>query len=135
MSDRPLVGICLLIYKGDSILLGKRLTKHAHGCYGAPGGHLEYGESFEECAMRELREEAGNELMVSPPKFGAAINAIYPESHYVTVFMQCDWISGEPQTMEPNKCEGWEFHSLDNLPSPLMLALDQLLNGGEHTLE
>ena len=46
----------LIINSSNEILLGRR-SDHKDKFYAAPGGHLEYGESFEECASRELYEE------------------------------------------------------------------------------
>lgn len=53
-----------------------------------PGGHLEYGESFAECAKREVLEETG--LEVGNVKFLAATNDVFGEGkHYVTIFVTC----------------------------------------------
>jgi 8-oxo-dGTP diphosphatase len=61
MSLRPFVGIGVLVvyprrYPG-CVLISERISSHGKGGYQLPGGHLEYGESFEECASRELKEE------------------------------------------------------------------------------
>lgn len=32
------------------------------GCYALPGGHLDFGESWEEAGRREVMEETGLEL-------------------------------------------------------------------------
>jgi len=38
------------------------MVRMARGEWSFPGGHLEYMESFEDCAKRETREECGIEI-------------------------------------------------------------------------
>lgn len=126
--DRPLIGIGLLIWRDDKVLMGKRKEDHV---WAFPGGHLEKWESFEATALRELREEAGFEIQVTTPRFLTAKNTrFYDEDrHYVVLFMQCFWQAGEAVNMEPDKLEGWEWHQWNKLPSPLMMGIEMLRNG------
>ncbi|MBL8937254.1 MAG: NUDIX domain-containing protein [Archangium sp.] len=118
MSDRPLVGVGVLVMKHGKLLLGKRLNAHGAGEYASPGGHLEQLESFEACARREVREETGLEL--GDIRFLRLLNTTqYAPRHYVDVSLVAEWRSGEPQVLEPHKVERWEWFDLDALPTPL----------------
>ena len=57
------------------------------GTWGLPGGHLEFGESFETCATRETLEETG--LKMKDVRFLNATNSIMKaeNKHYITIFM------------------------------------------------
>lgn len=52
-----------------------------------PGGHLEYSESFADCAAREALEETG--LEIGDIKFLTATNDIMEGKHYVTIYVTC----------------------------------------------
>ncbi len=109
-------------------MLAKRISSHGVGEYSLPGGHLELDESFEDCALRELAEEAGNEIKVSQPKFLCLTNLRrYAPRHYVDIGMSAEWISGQPKLMEPDKKEQWDWYDLDNLPSPLFGCEDNYI--------
>ena len=57
------LGLYILNDRGQ-VLLGLRKAKHGEGTWCPPGGHMEYGESFEEGAVREAFEETG--IRVNP---------------------------------------------------------------------
>src|SRR6185369_16550479 len=121
MSDeKPEVGIGVLIFKDGKILLGKRKSKHANGVFAPPGGKLEFMESFEDCAKREVREEAGIEI--TNLRFICLRNSKeYTPKHWVNIGLAADWLSGEPTVMEPEKSGEWKWYALDALPEPLFL--------------
>ena len=117
-EQRPKVGIGVMIMKEGKVLLGKRKGSHGEGEYAWPGGHMEYMESFADCARREVREETGMEI--DNIRFLRLLNLkAYPPKHYVDLAFVADWKSGEPQILEPDKTDGWTWYDMDNLPSPL----------------
>jgi 8-oxo-dGTP diphosphatase len=117
---KPRVGVGVFVFQDGKVLLGKRKGAHGAGDWAPPGGHLEFGESIEDCAIRELAEETG--LKALSVKTGLWSNDVINESkHYITFFAVVDQFEGEPQLLEPNKCEEWQWFSLDALPRPLFL--------------
>jgi|SRR3989344_3600828 len=115
---RPKVGIGVLIFKNGKVLLGRRKGSHGSGEYSGAGGHFEYMESFEQCAKREVKEETG--LEIENVRFLCLVNVKeYHPKHYVDIGLVADWKSGEPQIMEPEKIESWDWYDIERLPSPL----------------
>lgn len=117
-NQRPKIGIGVLVFKDGKVLLGKRKNAHGEGEYAGPGGHLEFGETLEECAKREVMEEAGIEI--KNLRFLCVSNfRIDNNRHYVDIGFAADLKTGEPRTCEPEKCEGWNWYNLDYPPQPL----------------
>ncbi|MEX0940849.1 MAG: NUDIX hydrolase [Candidatus Babeliales bacterium] len=125
--DRPKVGVGVLIIKETKILLGKRKNAHGAGTWGLPGGHLEFRESFEDCAKREVLEETGLEVMSS--RRYSFTNDIFEQDnkHYITIFMLVDKFTGEPKVLEPDKCDCWTWFDLNELPENLFEPLKNLI--------
>lgn len=125
---RPKVGVGLLIIKDGSILLGQRKSSHGEGEFGGPGGHLEQNESFEECILRELSEEAGDEIKVKNLGFLCVTNMMkYPPKHYVDIGMVAEWDGGDPIVMEPHKLVSWNWYPIDALPEKLFGCMENYL--------
>ena len=128
-KERPQIGVCLCVIKDDKVLLHKRKGGPCDKQWGFAGGHLEFGEQFEEAALRELAEEAGP-IAVSQPEFWTVANTIYDDRHYVLIIMKSNWLYGKPKVMEKDKCYCWEWFKWDDLPKPLLAGNQHLVDIG-----
>lgn len=138
--------------------MGKRLGSLGTGTWALAGGHLEFGESFEECAAREVLEETG--LEIEHIRFLTAVGGVInfetngkegvngeakegareadARKHYVTVFMTAivkgydqDNEMPEVKNLEPDKCAGWEWVSWEDLTRWASPQIQVLENGEE----
>ncbi|RLN48963.1 hypothetical protein BBJ29_009011 [Phytophthora kernoviae] len=122
------VGVLLMSKKHPNcVLIGQRKGSHGEGKFALPGGHLEMYESWEECAIREVKEET--DLDLTRAKFATVTNDPMEDEgkHYITILMQA--VVDDEQAvknMEPNKCEGWswvpwtDLRSRDDMFTPLL---------------
>jgi 8-oxo-dGTP diphosphatase len=122
---RPVVGVAtLLIREAErTILLAERRAGKRQGWMNCPGGHLEWGESFEECAKREVAEETGIDLLQC--EFLTAANglALEEDHHYVMIYMLATKWEGEAQQME--EANGpWNWY---DIPGPVSKMLPTTL--------
>jgi 8-oxo-dGTP diphosphatase len=123
----PRIGVGVIIIKDNKVLFGKRKNSNGDGTWGFPGGHLEFGETWDECAVRETREETSIEI--KNINFKTVTNDFFVKEnkHYNTIYMQAEYKFGEVKLMEPNKCEEWRWFSWENLPKPLFVPIENLL--------
>lgn len=126
----PQVGVGVLIIHNGCVLLGKRKNAHGAGTWSAPGGHLEFGESIDACARREVLEETG--LVLQGIQHGPFTNDVFEadKKHYVTVFVLATPVGREAKLLEPDKCEGWAWFKWAALPEPLFPPMKTLLSQG-----
>lgn len=128
-ADRPRVGVACLVARGGRVLLLRRQRSHGAGSWSPPGGHLDYAEAIDACAIRETLEETG--LHIVNPQFFAVTNDIFePDGkHYVTVWMRAEARDGEPSVQDPSEVGEVGWFALDRLPEPLFLSLENLIAG------
>jgi ADP-ribose pyrophosphatase YjhB (NUDIX family) len=118
-------GVGVRLMKEGKILLGKRHSDpekadselHGEGSWTMPGGKLEFGESFEDAAKREVNEETGihlNEVNVI-----CVNNDKNEHAHFITIGLFSEDFNGDPKVMEPDEVVEWQWFGLDDLPSPL----------------
>lgn len=117
--NRPKVGLAIFVFNSDTnqFLVGKRIKENT---FGLPGGKLEYGESFEGCAQRELLEETNLNLDESRFKYLCSYNCIDKsmDYHWVEIFMVVHINSQEEHHIlntETDKCENWIWVNFDEM--------------------
>jgi ADP-ribose pyrophosphatase YjhB (NUDIX family)/catechol 2,3-dioxygenase-like lactoylglutathione lyase family enzyme len=124
------VGVGVFVLRDGLVLLGRRRAAHGAGTWALPGGRLEFGETIEHCAQREVREETG--LEISAVARGPYTSDVFDDvgRHYVTVFVIAHAPHGEALVCEPDKCAEWRWCRWDALPQPLFAPLAQLRASG-----
>lgn len=129
MAEKVGDGVGVFVVRDDkTFLMGKRQNAHGHDSWSVLGGWLEFGETWEDAAKREVLEETGLEIE-SPVIHVATTNDIFEKEnqHSNTIWLKTKYLGGQPEIREPDKCieQGW--FSLDNLPEPLFLPWENLV--------
>lgn len=102
MMAQPVLAVLAIVVRGEEVLLVQRKNEPDAGLWGFPGGRLEYGETLQQGACRELLEETGVtagahrfldlQEVIKPPLPGQD----QPAFHYVLAGIQCIYEAGEP---------------------------------------
>jgi mutator protein MutT len=106
-----------LIFRDGKLLITRRhADAHLGGLWEFPGGKREADESFQECLVREIREELGVEISVG--ELFKEISHAYPEKSVRLKFFACRLLSGEPQPLDCAAVEWVAKAQLDSFDFP-----------------
>lgn len=108
-----------IIIRGDQLLVIKR-NKHGHRFFTLPGGGIDPGETAEQAAEREVREEASIECRASREVYHERV-----EEFGETYYYLCEYISGEP-ALDPASDEAAETAKGQNTFQPMWLEINAL---------
>lgn len=117
--DFPGFGVGLVIKRGRSILLYKRVKAPEPGHWNIVGGKVDHMERSEVAVRREAEEETG--LKIGDIRFLCLSEQIIEEDghHWISkIYLSEDFI-GEPAVIEPDKLPEFGWFDIDALPSPL----------------
>ena len=128
-SRAPAVGVGCIVMREGRILLVRDKGGLQAGSWGPPGGYLDFGESPQEGAAREVQEETG--LRVTNVTFVTVTNDIFDAAgrHSVTLWMRAEALEGEPRIADPSEIADVGWFELALLPTPLYLSFENLLAG------
>ncbi len=88
-----------LVFRSGQLLITQRHAgAHLGGLWEFPGGKREPGETFEQCLVRELREELGVDVVVG--RLFETVTHAYPERTVLLKFFLCQLPQGEPQAID-----------------------------------
>jgi ADP-ribose pyrophosphatase YjhB (NUDIX family) len=96
----PTAAVVSVVFRGDDVLLVSRKHPPDQGMWGFPGGKIEFGESIEDAAVRELLEETGvhgesNGVVTAVDDYARSEDGtvLY---HFILLAVLCTWKAGEP---------------------------------------
>lgn len=127
------VGFGVMMLKEGKVLLGRRHDDpikassllNGAGTWTMPGGKLDFGETFEEGAKREVFEETG--IALNKVEVICVNQDIIETAHFITIGLFSDNFSGKPKVMEPDEITEWQWFDLDNLPKPMYFSSAKVL--------
>lgn len=128
------IGVGVIIFnENKQLLLGLRNSDpdkadselHLEGTWTMPGGKVEFGESFEEAGIREVKEET--DLNVEEVEVISFTNDKNQYAQFVTAGMIAKKYTGNVKVMEPDEIIDWKWFDLNNLPKNIYFPSEKLL--------
>src|SRR6478735_351756 len=98
--NRPYVGVGVVVWRADRVLLIRRGKPPRIGEWSLPGGAQHVGETVAEAGHREVLEETG--VTIDIGQVVAVVDMIDRDQlggvryHYTLVDLQAEWLSGDP---------------------------------------
>jgi ADP-ribose pyrophosphatase YjhB (NUDIX family) len=109
--EHPRVGVGVVVWRGDKVLLVRRARPPQAGEWSLPGGGQELGETLAEAARREVAEETG--LAIRPTGVLTAVDSIHRDDagrvrfHYTLIDLVAEWRAGEAEAGDDVDAVRW----------------------------
>jgi len=87
------VSAALIFHEGRLLITQRHTNAHLGGLWEFPGGKREANETFEQCLVREIREELGIEISIG--ELFEEVAHTYPEKTVHLKFFICKLLHGE----------------------------------------
>jgi 8-oxo-dGTP diphosphatase len=126
-ASAPIAAVIAVVLRDDHVLLVRRANPPDAGLWGFPGGKIEFGETVQSAALRELREETAvtaeaGAVLTTLDVFETASDGRIGR-HFILIAILCRWMSGEPIAGDDAMEARW-FPIADLDPSRLPMSAD-----------
>ncbi|WP_327223034.1 NUDIX hydrolase [Streptomyces platensis] len=126
-ADQPGISAGIIV-QGDRVLMVRRRVKEGQLSWQFPAGGIEAGESPEQAAVRETREETG--LTVEAVKVLG--DRVHPNTGRLMHYVACAPVSGEAHVADEEELAevAWVAHGeiTDYVPYPLAPMMQEYLD-------
>ncbi|SBW06149.1 Hydrolase, NUDIX family [uncultured delta proteobacterium] len=125
---RPVPATIGVLFREGRVLLVRRKNPPDAGKWGFPGGKIEWGETIERAAEREILEETG--VTAAAKRVFTAVDCYDTRDgalhrHFILVAVLCDWVAGEPAGADDALEARW-FSRSEYERADLAMSLDVL---------
>ncbi len=113
----PKLTTAVMVMKDDKVLMLKRAMDPGRGSWSFPGGFMEMGETPQQSACRECKEETGFDIEIT-----RLLDVYYYEDFRgsgVAIMYTGKVVSGEA-AINPHESEALGFFGPDELPEPII---------------
>lgn len=131
-KERPAyhAAVWVALKAGNNLYMHRRHnTGFLDGYYDFASGHIEYGESILEAAIRETKEEYCVDIEASDLKL-IAVNKQEFDLPYLGYVFVCEKWQGAPKIGEPEKCDDMQLFEIGNLPEKRTITVHTAEAGG-----
>ncbi|MCE8544765.1 NUDIX hydrolase [Ruegeria pomeroyi] len=128
MTPQPKIGALAVVIHEGQVLLAQRGKDPGRGLWGFPGGHVEWGETVREAALRELREETAIEARAQ--SYLTHFDLIHHDDngqavvHYLLVGVLCRYQGGTLQAGDDAMDARW--FPIDRLRDGTVPVIDRV---------
>lgn len=94
-KNRPIASAGLVVWRGGEVLIIRRSKPPYQGEWSIPGGKIEFGETADAAALREVKEETGIDAQITG--LVGVYESITDHGHYIMIDYAARWTGGEPR--------------------------------------
>ena len=111
VASAPRLGAIAVVIHDGHVLLAQRRKAPDAGLWGFPGGHVEWGETALEAAVRELREETT--VIADATGYLTNVDLLQHDDagqtvvHYLLAAVRCRYVSGTPMAQDDVSDARW----------------------------
>lgn len=124
----------LVLIKEGKVLLQRRFnTGYMDGNYSLPAGHVDKGETFTQCVIRESKEEIGVDIRPDDLKVAHLMHRFSgvewgDDGYRIDVFFTAEKWENVPEIKEYDKCDDLSWFDLNDLPNNIIPYIRQAID-------